>query len=328
MKGLRLQFIKKHNSSLLNLLSGIRYIWNHAKEIDVLNVYHLNLSSFFWLLTYKLRKPPGGIGYLKTDMDIKGLNRLFSIGPVGLIKRMTIHLSDIASVETTVLYKQLEKRFGEKIIYIPNGFYCKGEKPSHFGKQNIILTVGQLGTYPKATEKLLEAFAGAACPLAHSSNRWKLVLVGPIDKSFRPYISIFLKRHKDIANQIIFTGPISDKDKLNKIYAKAKIFCLPSRSESFGIVLLEAASNGDFLVTTNGVPAGRDIYNDGKFGFIVPVDDVRALSGALVRLMNSKADWEARACEIADSAWHDFRWEQIVARLYEKISISVESSKT
>ena len=79
----------------------------------------------------------------------------------------------------------------------------------------------------------------------------------------------------------------------------------------------EAAANGDFLVTTTGVPAGRDIYNDGRFGFIVPPDNITMLSGSFVRLMNSKADWESRAREIADATWHDFRWEPIVAKLHE-----------
>ena len=246
-------------------------------------------------------------------MDLKGFKRLFSPDPVGFIKRRTMDLADIVSVETTVLSERLKKKYGDKVIYIPNGFYATGKEPVRsFEKENIILTVGNLGTLPKATDVLLNAFAGSA-----AESDWKLYLVGPVDQSFKPYIRNFLSSHEDIRDRICFTGEIRDKEKLTEYYKRAKIFALPSRSESFGIVLLEAAANGDFLVTTTGVPAGRDIYNDGRFGFIVPKDDAATLSDAFLRLMNSKADWNLRAREIADYAWHDFRWEPIVAKLRE-----------
>ncbi len=299
-----------------SILGPFLYVWRNAGSIDVLNVYHLNLSSFLCLLAYRIRKRKGGIGYLKLDMDLKGYKRLFMMNPVGAVKRMTMKLADVISVETTLLAEKLRKRYGPKVIYIPNGFYAsENGEAKEFHKENLILTVGSLGTYPKATDTLLKAFEGAA-----DGNDWKLVLVGPVADSFRPFRQKFMKRHPDLRKRIIFTGEIRDKEKLTQLYRRAKIFVLPSRSESFGIVLLEAAANGDFLVTTTGVPAGRDIYNDGKFGFIVPPDDIPALSGAFVRLMNSKADWETRAREIADCTWHDFRWEPVVAKLNDALT--------
>ncbi len=311
VKGLKVRFLTK--SRLSPIISGARFVWDNAQDIDILNVYHLNLSSFFFLLIYKLRKKPSGKGYLKLDMDLKGFKRLFSLGPVGFIKRRTMDFSDIISVETTLLSERLKKKYGDKVIYIPNGFYATGDAPERdFKKENLILTVGNLGTLPKATDVLLNAFAGSA-----AGSDWKLVLVGPVEPSFKPWIRKFLSAHEDIRDRIIFTGEIKDKVRLAEYYKRAKIFVLPSRSESFGIVLLEAAANGDFLVTTTGVPAGRDIYNDGRFGFVVPKDDVATLSDAFLRLMNSKADWDLRAREIADYAWHDFRWEPIVAKLRE-----------
>ncbi|SKB57325.1 Glycosyltransferase involved in cell wall bisynthesis [Lachnospiraceae bacterium] len=312
VKGLKMRFLPKNSVS--PMIPAMKYVWDNAADIDVLNVYHLNLSSFLYLLIYKLRKSPSGKGYLKLDMDLKGYRRLFMKNPVGLIKRLTMRLADVISVETTVLSKKLRMKYGQKVLYIPNGFYAS--KPvDDFHKENVILTVGALGTYAKATDTLLRAFAGAA-----AGNDWKLELVGPIAPDFKPFIRDFMAKHQDLKDRIKFTGEIRDKEKLAEIYRKAKIFVLPSRSESFGIVLLEAAASGDFLITTTGVPAGRDIYNDGKFGFIVPPDDIPALSGSFVRLMNSSADWDSRAREIADYAWHDFRWEPIVAKLHEVLN--------
>ncbi|MCR5625734.1 MAG: glycosyltransferase [Lachnospiraceae bacterium] len=315
VKGLKLKFIKKTGNN--PILPALKYVWTNAASIDVLNVYHLNLLSFLSLLIYKFKKKPDGIGYLKLDMDKRGYKRLFAFSPVGLVKRMTMSLADVISVETTILWKKLRKKYKDKIIYIPNGFYSEGKIPDReFNKENIILTVGNLGTYAKATDNLMQAFAGAAY-----DNDYRLVLVGPVEESFKGFIKAFMENHSDLKDRIIFTGAISDKDRLSQIYKKAKIFALPSRSESFGIVLLEAASKGDFLVTTGGVPAGIDINNDGKFGFVVPVDDVSALSGAFVRLMNSKADWNSRACEIADYTYYNFSWEPIVSKLHDVLEV-------
>ena len=313
VKGLKLRFIKKRGK--YNIIPAAIYVWNNAPQIDVLNVYHLNLMSFVCLFIYKLRKQPDGIGYLKLDMDKNGLKRLYKLGPVGMVKRMTMKLADLVSVETTLICDKLKKKYKDKIVYIPNGFYAEGKTPNRdFKKQNIILTVGNLGTYPKATDNLLKAFAGIA-----EGNDYKLMLVGSIAEEFRPFIDEFMKKHPELKDRIEFTGEITDKAELTKIYRRSKIFALPSRSESFGIVLLEAAANGNFIVTTKGVPAGADINNDGKFGFVVPVDDVPALSGALFRLINSKADWNIRAAEIADYTYYNFRWEPIVSKLYEEI---------
>ena len=313
VKGLKHEFLP--HDRLSPTAAALKYVWNNAKKIDVLNVYHLNLSSFLCLLIYRLRKKKGGKGYLKLDMDLKGYKRLFMLNPVGLVKRLTMDLSDIVSVETTLLYNRLRKRYGKKILYIPNGFYATGKEPlREFGKKDIILTVGNLGSYPKATDTLLSAFAGVSY-----GNDWKLVLVGPIEPSFKPFLKNFMEKNRDLQDRIIFTGEIRNKDRLDNIYRMAKIFVLPSRSESFGIVLLEAVARGDFLITTTAVPAGRDIYNDGKFGFIVPPDDIPALSGSLIRLIHSHADWETRAREIADYAWYDFRWEPIIAKLHDAL---------
>ncbi len=320
VRGLKLKFLKRRPGG--ELWAAARYVWHHAREIDVLNLYHLNLSSFVCMAIYHFRKRPGSIGYLKLDMDLSGYRRLIRFSPVGLVKRLTILFSDIVSVESTILFEALEKKYQEKVLYIPNGFYSTGKKPElDFRKENIILTVGELGTRPKATENLLDAFAGAA-----SDSDWKLVLVGNVAEDFKPRLQSFLARHEELKDRIVLTGEIRDKEELKKIYRRAKIFALPSRSESFGIVLLEAASNGDFLITTKGVPAGYDIYNDGKFGFIVPVDDVPSLSGALLRLIHSGTDWNVRAAEIADYTWFNFSWEPIVSKLKDGLEKAAQQS--
>ena len=51
VRGLKIRFLK--DSRISPIISGARFVWDNAQNIDILNVYHLNLSSFIFLLIYK-----------------------------------------------------------------------------------------------------------------------------------------------------------------------------------------------------------------------------------------------------------------------------------
>lgn len=299
VKGLSIRFIRG---------KGAWYLIRNARRIDILNVYHLNLQSFVNLLIYRVMRKKGGRSYLKLDMDEAGLERLLKPDPVGFIKRRTMELADVASVETKRIYRVLRKKYGSRILYLPNGYFGGGDEPQGgFHKENVILTVGELGTEPKATDVLIKAFVKAA----GDRTDWTLKLVGPVAEGFRnPYPE---------DPRIIFTGRIRDKDKLNGLYRQAKVFAFPSRHESFGIAMLEAQAAGDYLVSTEGVPAAKDIIGLTKAGRIVGVDDTNALAGALKSLMDSGRDWDAEAVRIAAAVHESFRWEKLVPKLEERL---------
>ena len=73
------------------------------------------------------------------------------------------------------------------------------------------------------------------------------------------------------------------KKNINEILRKANIVVLPSYREGLPKVLIEAASTGRSVVTTN-VPGCRDAIINNKTGLLVPVKDSEALHKAIVRL--------------------------------------------
>lgn len=83
------------------------------------------------------------------------------------------------------------------------------------------------------------------------------------------YIRKFFETYPQLKNKISFIGNIEDKAKLNDLYVRARIFILTSRYESFGIVSMEAASYGDYLILTD-VGAAQDLIPDNNFGYILP----------------------------------------------------------
>jgi glycosyltransferase involved in cell wall biosynthesis len=89
-----------------------------------------------------------------------------------------------------------------------------------------------------------------------------------------------LKRQVDqlhLSDQVEFLGWITDID---TFYDQVDIFCMPSRSEPFGLVLVDAMSRGRAVVASR-TEGPLDIINDREDGYLFDVDDVDDLVAAL-----------------------------------------------
>ena len=167
--------------------------------------------------------------------------------------------------------------------WLPNGlFSLPGRKtladPQR--KENIILTVGRVGSAQKNNAELLVAFARVSDRLAG----WKLHLVGSIEPEFKPLIEEFFKQRPDLKERVVFRGAIADKDALFKEYEKAKIFALTSKSEGgTPNVYAEALFHGCMFVTSD-IDAADEITNFGDLGIKYKLGDIDVLSAALVEL--------------------------------------------
>ena len=64
-----------------------------------------------------------------------------------------------------------------------------------------------------------------------------------------------------LANSITFLGPVHGDDKW-ELLKKARIFILPSYSENFGLVVVEALACGVPVITTKGTP-WSDLVTEG-----------------------------------------------------------------
>ena len=60
---------------------------------------------------------------------------------------------------------------------------------------------------------------------------------------------------------------------LKKYYEMANIFILPTREDTWGLVINEAMANGLPVITTNKCIAGLQLIENGVNGYIVPTDD-------------------------------------------------------
>lgn len=316
VKGLKVEFIKKLTGN--SIVDGIMYLIKNAKKIDVLNTYHLKFESMLFFLVYKILNSKGKF-YLKLDCGIaspsfkrKGLkNSIRNKCKIAFLKKC-----DLISIETTKGYEQYKSfKLPLKLEYVPNGCYYVSNKLC--SKENIICSVGRIGTYQKATDILMEAFKIAS----PSISNWKLNIIGPIEDEFKKYINNYFIQNPQLKTNVTFLGEL-DKEHIFKEYQKSKIFCLTSRFESFGLVLTEALSQGCFIIMSN-VDSAKDITNDNSIGKVFNIDDTQELANLLVKYCNDNEYLNSMELVSRKHYEKNFNWINICKKIVKALNLTI-----
>lgn len=320
VKGLDLVLLPKLKIGRISV-SIIFYILSNAKKIDVLNLYHHATKTYFYIWLYKLLNPKG-IVYLKSDIVAIGLNEYKSfVNPKYKIRNYffnrVIPDIDIISMETKYTFDMINgiySKYKDKFLYLPNGLnidaaYRYTKPKDYMNKENIIITVGRLGTHQKNNEVLLEAISKI------DLQDWTVYMIGTVETKFNNYINEYYTKFPHLRHKVIFTGNIEDKKQLYHFYNRSKIFCLTSRDESFGLVYVEALAYGNFILSTD-VGAIHDITDNQKYGKIINGSD--DLSVELVNIINNDL-LSKHYQDSIDFAQKKFNWFNIIDTLERQI---------
>lgn len=320
---------------LLRRLNIFRYLIKNAKEIDVLMLFHISRCSYWYAFVYKLLNKTGKV-YIKADFNLevyqKEIGRLNSrsrnfkdffkkrneIAEYKKRKKL-VTMVDLISYETEDSYNEMKYSYAGvdtkgKVIYLPNG-YDNLEIERNYkiknmdNKKNIILTVGRLGTEAKNTEFLLESLKKI------DFKDWKFYFVGSETKEFRIYKDNFFNKYPYLKEKILFLGEIKDRKKLYSLYNEAKVFVLPSKWESFGIVMVEAMAFGEYIITSNTC-AANDITKNGEIGKIISIDEDKELVNSIQDVINNKIDLKLKYDKTLEYV-KKFRYENIIKNLNE-----------
>jgi len=130
-----------------------------------------------------------------------------------------------------------------------------------------------------------------------------------------------------IADRVIFTGHISDRD-LPAAYERCTAFVMPSIAELQSIATMEAMASGRPVIAADAM-ALPHLVHDGDNGYLFPPDDAAALADRLRRILNAD---QQELNRLSENSLHLIQSHDIerTIRIFENLYVGIrdESSTT
>lgn len=193
---------------------------------------------------------------------------------------------------------------------------CSGDRKRarlawHVDESEVV--VGHLAnlSFEKGTIDLLQA----AQLLWQRGQRFRVVLAGPDMANFRRFWQSYLPRER-----VVRLGVLDDQQKRD-FFAGIDIFALPSRSDSFGLVLLEAWANGVPVIAyrAGGI---ADLVRHEEDGILIACGASAHLSFGLDRLVTQPGLRQRLGDSGRERVGREFCWEDklaLVAQTYQAL---------
>ena len=290
------------------------------QKIDLENCDLIHSHTFFnggWV-AYRLRKAYG-IPYVVSVRDTD-LNYFLRIpGFRAIAQAIAKNASGIQFLSESYKNLFLEKCFApsgrkdidQKSTVITNGvesFWLenKGEAKSLHCRDIRLICVGKI-----ERRKNMEIVVKAAEMLEQKKYNVKLTIIGQVvDKEIYQHLQ---------NSKITSVIPFMKKEELKNYYRDSDIFILPSITESFGRVYIEAMSQGLPVIYTRG--QGFDgIFPDGDIGCAVNADNVEEIVTAVEQILSRYEEISKRCIAACDR----FDWKKIALQLdtfYQKAGV-------
>lgn len=321
-RGVNLVPIKSSSKYYATIWSEKEMAWwliKHAREIDILQLFWLSSRNLIFAWIYK-KLNSKGIVYIKGDLNTVPR---FTKGLKGLVKSRLYKNLDILSVETKEIYDKIKEGYSGEYLkkitrWMPNGFDSELRESLHIKrkgyheKENLIITVGRIGTKEKNNEMLLEAIS--KCEL----KGWKVALIGPIEEDFKSYIENFYKKFSHLSDSVIFTEAVYDKSHLWEWYNRAKVFCLTSPSECMAQVYSEALTFGNYIITTP-VVGSKEITDNERLGCYVDFNSPDSLSKKIQEIIDDDSILKYTIPEAFKLSDERFNWDVLVNPIVQEI---------
>ncbi|MFT4612583.1 MAG: glycosyltransferase involved in cell wall biosynthesis [Urechidicola sp.] len=323
-------------SHILNLNTRVNYIGKIKKcvsdiesklNIDEMQVIHAHTWYSDGGVAYELHKKyktPYIIAVRNTDLNVffKYMLHLRRYG-----KEILKHAEAIVFISPVYkerllnhpYFEDLKDTIESKALVIPNGiddFWINNFKPNSNQKVHEIpqlLFIGQL-----SKGKNILRLQKAIIKLSDNGKRCHLDIVGQGGNAEEKVLKV-AQVHPDL-----FTvhGQVKDKEKLMTIFEQNDLFAMPSTNETFGLVYIEALTQGLPVIYTKN----EGIYGffDGKIGEAVDCYSVDDIAKSIKKIIMTIESYNYDVKKIVK----EFNWRKI-SRNYEELylnNVSVEQA--
>ncbi len=205
--------------------------------------------------------------------------------------------------------------FTNSIVEVPLGTDLPNSGLLHSIRNDGIRTLLFVGRiYPV---KGLDLFLKAWAEVKESARKqnWRVELVGPDQAGYLQTLKRLCEAEGlKVGDDVLFTGPLYGDD-INQAYLNARALILPSYSENFGGVVVDAMSFGLPVLTSEATP--WNFLQEKGCGWHFPLD-VKALAEKLTTLFATPDD---ALCEMGA------RGRQLVANKYTWPAIAEQMKK-
>ena len=246
------QFVKQHRINTLIVVDSISCIFT-VPALCGLNVKHICWEHF--------------------NFNNNNGTKLRDIGRNWAAKRCDYIVT--LTKRDKQIWEQELKNIKANIVPILNP--CPYEDTGHMPsiKNKVMLSVGRLD-YVKGFDLLIQAWA----QVCHQDADWTLHIVGSGKEEAE------LKRQAKMLgmdDRIIF---IPATKNIDTYYKKSSFYCLSSRYEGFGMVILEAQAFGIPVISFDCDAGPSEIINDDIDGWLVPPNNIEKLRDAIIKAIS------------------------------------------
>ncbi|MEV4641102.1 glycosyltransferase family 4 protein [Actinoplanes sp. NPDC049548] len=201
--------------------------------------------------------------------------------PASVHEEMRLHYPELSAVTTVTEADAAAVRTalgaaGPTVVAVPNSVPRPEVAPAD-GASKIVVAAGRLDPI-KRYDLLVRAFA----KVVTERPDWTLRIYGSGGQSTPLGILI---ADLGLQNHVFRMGSYTP---LDAEWVKGSIAAVTSDKESFGMTIVEAMRCGLPVVSTRCPVGPQEIIQDGVDGLLVPMGDVDAIAGALLRLMNDQ----------------------------------------
>jgi glycosyltransferase involved in cell wall biosynthesis len=290
-----------------------RWLWRHARDYDVLHVHALWSFSTTAACAAARRHGipvvlrPCGMLSAYTWGRSAPLKQLYWLGVErrNLAGARWIHAT---STEEAREVTALGLPGPDRTVVIPNGIdesawtverrpdYLRQRCGPRAGDRPITLFLSRLHPKKGIVDYLLPAFARM------KSDAFLAIAGGPDEHEPRYEFQIRAEiKRLNLSDRVAMLGPVPPEERW-WLYDGAAAFVLPSHSENFGIVVIEAMARGVPVVVSEAVQAGEHVRQS-QAGHVVPLqtDSVASVLQKLVARENGTMEMGKRGQEYVRS---------------------------
>jgi len=303
----RIFFRKKIKFLYSDLIRNI-----NPNEIDLIHATTLFSDGALAYKLYVLHNIPYVITVRNTDVNL-----FLKLRPdlYFLAKNILENASNIIFISIALkklffknfYFNKIENKLSNKIKVIPNGIDDFWLKNVTLPKKNYKLSFLFIGKFDKNKNVLKLIKALSFLRLKHEDV--ELNLVGGGGSNHNRILKIITK-----SSWITYHGKINDKKTLKNIYNQNNFFLMPSKRETFGLVYIEALSQGlPVLYTEN---QGIDELFNAAVGLATNPNKIKNILMSIEKLiLNSKEYRE----NIINLNFNEFSWKSIFENHYLKL---------